>query len=229
MSFKSTLWEKRTLITRSPRFARLGSAGLEAVSWLARHNPLQRFSASVRNARYLNAGCGYKPRAGFLNLDYHWHPGIQLVWDMKRRLPIGAKSLKGIFSEHCLEHIPLAVIRGRVLPEFLRVLRTGATLRIIVPDAGLWCALYVQSLTNSAVGFPHPEWGLPLPMMHVNQCFRGFGHEYAYDFDTIRLLLDEAGFQAITRCDFHAGRDSTLFLDSPERRIGSLYVEAIAP
>jgi len=227
MSFKTYLWNKRTLVTRSPRFAPIGSAILNIFSWAMRHNPLQVLSPRLRNAHYLNVGCGKKAQSGFLNLDFIWQPGVHLVWDLKWRLPIPPNSLSGIYTEHCLEHISLRLLTRRVLPEFRRILAPGGTLRIIVPDAELYLKLYGDALAKPDVSFPYPEWDLPTPMMHVNECFRGFGHQYAYDFATFRIILEQAGFKDIERLDYRHGRDPKLLIDSEDRRVESLYLEAV--
>lgn len=226
MSYKSRLWEARTIITRSPRFAPLGNASLRLLSWILRHNPMQRYS-SVRKARYLNAGCGKKARPGFINLDYMWQPGVDLLWDLNWRLPFPDSSLKGIYTEHCIEHLPIKLVTGHILREFYRVLEPGGRLRLIVPDGGLYLKLYAESIANPAVVFPSVDpKGLVTPMMHVNQCFRDHGHLYAYDFDTLRHVLLLAEFRAIERCRFMQGDDAVLLLDSPERAAESLYIEA---
>jgi hypothetical protein len=64
-------------------------------------------------------------------------------------------------------------------------------------------------------------------MMHVNKCFRDFGHLFAYDFTTFEHFLRKAGFTTVTRQTFQKGADPHLLLDSPERAPESLYVEAI--
>src|SRR5437763_1803910 len=55
---------------------------------------------------YVNVGCGSNVALGFLNLDYEWKPGV-VCWDVRRGLPLADASVKGIFSEHCLEHLEL--------------------------------------------------------------------------------------------------------------------------
>lgn len=65
--------------------------------------------------------------------------------------------------------------------------------------------------------------------MAINRVFRNFGHQYAYDFETLQALLTEAGFINIIRCKFLEGLDARLLIDSEERAIESLYLEAITP
>jgi len=47
-----------------------------------------------------------------------------------------------------------------------------------------------------------------------------------YDFETLKLILQEAGFTAVERSAFGEGRLATS-LDSEDRRLETLYVEAV--
>jgi hypothetical protein len=61
-------------------------------------------------------------------------------------------------------------------------------------------------------------------MEHINHHFReGGAHRFAYDFRTLAKVLTNVGFQEIQR------RDSDPELDSVERKLGTLYVNASKP
>ena len=227
MNWKSRIWEQRIVITRSQNFAPVGRMASECMSLCMRHNPLQIYSSAMRNAKYLNAGCGRKPVQGYVNLDFIWQPGVNLVWDLRWRLPFSDSSLKGIYTEHCLEHLPLELVTNHVLPEFQRVLSQRGRLRLIVPDGELFLKLYSESRNGKGVTFPGSDDKSISAMMHVNRCFRNFGHLYAYDFETLRYFLLRAGFSCIEHRSYMNGGDSSLLLDSKERAPESLYIEAI--
>jgi predicted SAM-dependent methyltransferase len=227
MNWQSQIWNQRVLITRSRTLAPLGRFASSSLSWCMRHNPLQLSSPVIRNGKYLNAGCGRRPRSGFINLDYTWQPGVNLLWDLRWRLPFQENSLKGIYTEHCLEHLPLDLVTKHVLPEFQRVLLRKGRLRLIVPDGELFLKLYSESRNCKGVTFPCPDEKSATPMMHVNRCFRDFGHLYAYDFETIRYFLVRSGFPSVERRSYMDGGDPALLLDSEKRAPESLYVEAI--
>lgn len=177
---------------------------------------------------YLNVGCGPRTSPGFVHLDYGWHPGIDVCWDLTQPLPFDRSSMTGIFTEHCLEHISYDACL-QALREFKRILRSDGTVRIVVPDAELYLRAYVRLRDQGQDHFPHvqPIDGQWTAMREVNQVFRGHGHQFAYDFETLKVLLLEAGLREPQRRDFHQGRDPKLLIDSPERRAESLYVEAI--
>lgn len=221
------LWERRTLLTRSPILAPLTRFALRVISAVLRMNPFAGRIARSQGFAYANIGCGRKPRPGFVNLDYSWYPGVAVVKDITNSLPFDDDSLKGVFTEHCLEHIPFDLVRDRVLPEFFRVLAPGGVLRIVVPDAGLYLETYNALHQGRDARFPEIGADLETPMMYVNRCFRDFGHMFAYDFETMRLVAMRAGFKTVTRRAFRVGEVPELLIDSPERAEESLYLEAV--
>jgi predicted SAM-dependent methyltransferase len=154
---------------------------------------------------------------------------VDLVYDLSKTLPFKNNQLSGIFSEHCLEHLPFDLVVGQVMGEFHRILAPGGRLRIVVPDGGAYIQKYHDSLQGKQVEFPVPDPKMKTPMMYVNQCFRHHGHLYAYDAHTLIYFLNMAGFSHAVRESFNSGGDPNLLIDAPERASESLYVEAIKP
>jgi predicted SAM-dependent methyltransferase len=134
--------------------------------------------------------------------------------------------MAGIYTEHCLEHIPNQQC-GDVLEEFRRILKPGGVVRIVVPDGALYCDLYVRAAAGESIDFPYPEPG-KLPMFYVNRIMRDFGHQFIYDFPTLKEMLMAAGFAKVERVAFGKGRDTRLIADQESRSVESLYVEAVA-
>lgn len=205
------------------------------VASLIRNRGFQLGRARVRDGTHLDIGCGLNSHPGLINLDYLWHPGVDVCWDITRGLPFADASLRGVFSEHCLEHFPLPAARA-LLKEIRRVVTPDGTARIIVPDGELYLRTYVRQLEgDTSRAFPYqPEeqardlWS---PMVSVNRIFYQdreslFGHRTIYDFQLLDMLLREAGFTRITRRDFQTGVDAQLLVDTAARRVESLYVEA---
>lgn len=201
----------------------IGARGISNA--LLRKNPLQGISRRVRHLDYLNIGCNKKVFPHTINLDYSWFPGIDLTMDIRTRLPIVDHRLMGIYCEHVIEHIPFETVPF-CLSEWRRVLRPGGTIRIVVPDAELYLKTYCRIKAGEDVRFPYHEQR-KTPMMYVNEVFRSYGHNYAYDFETLARLLEEAQFTNITRCEHKSGRDKNLLLDSDDREVESLRVEAL--
>ncbi len=183
---------------------------------------------TIRRKGYLNLGCGPYPIEGFVNLDYHWQPGIDICWDLNQPLPLDDASVRGVFTEHCLEHIPFGACQN-ALRECRRGLLPGGTLRIVVPDAELYLDLYQRAKRGENVEFPYQTANEVTPLICVNRIFRNHGHLFAYDEQTLSGMLRDAGFVDVRRTGFREGRDPRLLVDREERAVESLYLEASAP
>lgn len=175
---------------------------------------------------YLNVGCGTYPLPGFFNIDYDFHPGVDLFWDIRRALPIADRSIGGVFTEHCLEHLSLDNARFAI-SEFRRVLIPGSVARIVVPDGEIYLRAYAESQPLPYASGDRAS-GLYSPIVSVNRIFRGSGHLFIYDFDMMAKVLTEAGFHDVTKERFQTGRDPMLLVDRQGRAVESLYVEAVA-
>lgn len=177
------------------------------------------------NKKYLDVGCAGNVHDNFVNLDYTWSPQIDICWDITKTLPFKERSFEGIYTEHCLEHITLAQCRF-VLKEFFRIAEENAVVRIVVPDGELYFDIYTRKKNGELIYMPYEE-GYISPMARVNGIFRNHGHKFIYDFYTLKNLLEEAGFQNITKRTYKIGSNPDLLLDSKEREMESLYCEAI--
>ena len=207
------------------------------VSKWQRNRRSQLTSSRVVGKEYLDLGCGPNTHPGFINLDYVWHPGIDLCWDVAEGISLPDASMKGVFSEHCLEHFSLPTVRF-LLAEIRRLLRPGGVVRIVVPDAGLYLDLYSRRRAGEATAdFPYEDAvrasGLTSPLASVNRVFyvdrdSPAGHRCMFDRDLLTELLGLAGFRDVRRERFGTGRDPRLLIDAEHRNVESLYIEASA-
>lgn len=199
---------------------------------LIRNRKFQIKRDKLDRLRYVNVGCGANITDKYLNLDYFWKPGIDLCWDVTKGIPCKENTIKGIFTEHCLEHISFSACKD-VIAEFFRILRPGGVVRIIVPDAELYIELYIASRGGKEVRFPNQGdyvfEDFFTPLMAVNRIFRDHEHLYAYDFETMSALLSRQGFIEIKKQSFRRGLESELLVDSEQRKDESLYLEARKP
>lgn len=213
--------------TRHPAIAPWTKRALKMLNACARINPFQTRSSRVRSLKYLNVGCGKKPISHMINLNYEWYPFIDLTWDITKPLPLPGSSLKGIYCEHVLEHLPFELI-PRILTDWRRVLMADGTLRILVPDAEIYLSTYSAFRRGEQVRFPYHDDD-HTPMMMVNRVFRNFEHLFAYDFETLAGMLSSCGFGNIQKMGHREGRDENLLVDSEERAEESLRVECRKP
>jgi len=94
------------------------------VGWILRNKFFQGKRPNQAQVAYLQIGCGPQVAPGFINLDYRWVPGVDVVWDLNVPLPFPAQRFQGIFAEHVLEHLDDDTLL-KVLKEALRILRPG--------------------------------------------------------------------------------------------------------
>jgi predicted SAM-dependent methyltransferase len=189
-----------------------------------------RTAKFIRLGTYLNLGCGPNIYPDFCNLDFRWHDGVNVCWDVTEGLPFEDERLGGIFSEHMLEHIGLDDALA-LLKECKRVLQLGGILRLIVPDGELCLAEYAKHLSGSSCYVPDEEHSKKngefiTPMVNVNKTFYCFDHMFTWDYETLRSALLRCGFSKVERRCFGEGSDSKLIQDTLARNCGSLYVEA---
>lgn len=196
------------------------------LSTITRGNRIFIKPGNIKNKSLLNVGCGPYSRPNFINLDYGWEPQIDICWDIsKKPYPLLDNSLEGIFTEHCLEHISFDSCLFN-LKEFYRLLKPGGTVRIIVPDGEIYCDLYNRRKAGPAIILPYGEKE-ETGMISINRIFRSHGHLFIYDYETFELQLKKAGFTKIQKTGFGKGNDERLLIDRLERKVESLYVEAV--
>ena len=171
----------------------------------------------------LHLGCADNYLPGWLNVDLA-RPGrkLDLRWDLRRPLPFSAASAQAIFAEHLLEHLTVSQAL-RVVQECRRLLDCGGLLRIGVPDLNR----YVRSYQGSDPLLAEVRPGRPTAALAFCEVFYLYGHRSMYDFDTLRILSLEAGFNEVHRSEFGGGRIEPC-PDTPARQPETLYVEAVA-
>lgn len=162
--------------------------------------------------------------------DVRWPP-IRLV-DIRKRFPLSSDSVQFIYCSHVLEHLERWEAL-HVLRECHRVLAAGGCVRIVVPDLRLICTTYLAGEgERPAQDACRTLWGHPkdiAPRGFVGRLARRFirPHEWGYDHAEMELLMREAGFADVRRCEFRQG--ATPDLDGVElegHQPYSLYVEA---
>lgn len=81
----------------------------------------------------LNWGCGPTARYGWINSDIDPWPGVQIVGDVLKGLPLADNSMDYIVSIHVLPEIAYNNLDA-TLSELCRVLKPGGVLRLGLPD-----------------------------------------------------------------------------------------------
>jgi len=171
----------------------------------------------------LHIGCGANLKPGWVNVD----SGADLSLDAREQLPFPDNSVTVIYSEHFFEHLSREDGQ-RFLLECARVLVPGGRLSIGVPDATLILRDYGDREKWQRTRDRYHPANCTTPMHSVNHFFRqGEEHKYAYDAETLVLIVREAGFSDAIVQPFGISIDPKMAPDSKERRTESLYVEGV--
>lgn len=170
-------------------------------NWM--HRLVYRFSGS-NNYYSLEDYCGILEGHSFL---YH---------DLSHSLPLHEKSVDFIYSSHFFEHL-FKDDAARLLKSCTRVLKPGGTIRISIPDLAYAVSLY--------------SIGRKTEMLDDFFFVEGKGsylarHKYMYDFDLLKLALEEAGFSNVIRCEFQKGNTPDVQKLDVYPEV-SLFVEAV--
>ncbi len=185
----------------------------------------------------VNVGTGPAGRPNWINVDAFLAEGVNCLWDCRYPLPLPDNCARGIFTEHFLEHLEYQTDAPAFLKECLRIMKPGGVIRIIVPDAAAFLRAYCASGWDEMIklrlsGEDRKDIGYGIcyqtKLQVVNFLFRQADeHKYAYDFETLRKLLEELGFTDVANCAFGESRMPELALDMEWRARESLYVEAV--
>ena len=186
----------------------------------------------------VNIGCGKTPIQGWVNLDVVSQTGV-FFWDCRSGLPFSDGAVAAIYAEHFFEHLDLESEARPFLGDCLRCLQPGGVLRLVVPDAGAYVRAYsgpwepladMRPLDRTADGWRDGWLGqvYQTRMQFINTVFRqGYEHKYAYDAETLVLIMRQAGFSDVIVQQFGRSVDPKMAPDSDARRKESLYVEGI--
>lgn len=229
----SRLWHEQVI----PKYAYASLQNELSLALLGTKSP--RAIAQYKNAKDLlvNIGAGPQGKPGWINVDLYNAPGINCLYDCRQSLPFPNNSVKGIFTEHFFEHIDYVEEVPYFLSECHRVLIPGGIIRIIVPDAEKYLNGYckagwenlskIRPLDPEHTDF-YFEFKYNTKLELINFVFRqNYEHKYAYDYETLELMLSKSGFSKVQRQEFGKSLMDELCLDQQIRASESLYVEAV--
>ena len=180
----------------------------------------------------LNIGSGGRGLPDWVNVELRRHRDTTLCLDIRRALPLANGSVRRILAEHVIEHVDFRSDLPAMLVEFYRVLEPGGRLRIVVPDGERFLMAYASRDAAMWRELGWDESHLPedifTPMHVVNHIFhQGGEHLFAYDFETLALVLRKAGFSMVKRQTFRISDDPELAIDQENHAPYSLYVEGM--
>jgi predicted SAM-dependent methyltransferase len=165
----------------------------------ARRERRQRASrpAARHRVEKLHVGSGPLVRAGWTNVDLDAHPGVEFVLDVRGGLPF--EDVSYVYAEHFIEH--LTHDEGlRFLRECRAALRNDGAIRLSTPNLEwVWATQYHR-----------PSDDAVRDCFAINKSFRGWGHQFLYNVETMTATLHDAGFADVTECRYGESGDPVL-------------------
>jgi predicted SAM-dependent methyltransferase len=149
--------------------------------------------AALRRYDRLHLGAGARQIPGWANLDIAGRGN--LIWDLRKPLPLEAGQIRFVYSEHFIEHITRADAL-LLLKHARHVLAADGVIRISTPNLATVVDYYRR---GELMAMQHGNWFPKTPCQMVNESLRLWGHTFVYDEPELRSLLSEAGFCAIAR------------------------------
>lgn len=199
----------------------------------------------------LNLGCGHHILPGWINVDYalgarfakfpffywinHKLKFFEFQWDrhifihdLRMPFPWEDHSIDIIYSSHTLEHFSKE--DGMFfLKECYRVLKTGGTVRIVVPDLNILITRYIRGelradnfIDGLVIRDDSPNDG------YVKRTFAPlfrFPHKCLYDMEMLLEKMKYIGFDASGREPFESSISDIMTIETQERTKGVVIVE----
>jgi predicted SAM-dependent methyltransferase len=170
----------------------------------------------------LHLGCGQRIIPGFVHVDLADLPHVDYRHDVRRLPMFGDGTVELIYASHVLEYFDRVEVCA-VLAEWRRVLAPGGTLRVAVPDVEALGTVYRDTHDLSLILGPlYGRWPVDSSGDAV------LYHRTAYDFSSLRAVLESAGFSGVRRFDWrdteHAAVDdySQAYLPHLDKQHGTL-------
>lgn len=159
------------------------------------HNKLRKL-----NPKKINLGCGLICYPDYINIDMRELDGVDIVAKVDN-LPFDKNSIDEIYNAHLIEHFSQYQFEKNILPYWYNLLKTGGTLKIIFPDIENMMKQYFDKKIN---------WHTLREVTYGSQDYEGNYHYNMFTFDSLRFLLEKAGFKEVKLIDQARKNDQCL-------------------
>lgn len=151
--------------------------------------------------RKLHVGCGPQLLRGWINVDNQPYDGIDAVLDVRDGIPY--ENLDFIFAEHFIEHLAFDDAQ-RFLRDCRRALAPSGVLRLSTPNLDwVWITQYhLGQWQHASEAVRDCFW--------MNKAFRGWGHQFLYNAQTLTECLRNAGFATVEPTQYGQSRHEEL-------------------
>lgn len=175
---------------------------------------------STADVPRLHLGCGTRVLDGWLNSDFSPRSANAIRVDATKPFPFDDSTFEYVYSEHMIEHLARRDTE-RLLGEINRVLKPGGRVRVSTPDLDRLIALfrpadqhttderrYIELIATHSVTDIDPAAATAVHVLNNNM--RDWGHQFLFDFDTLRDAMVAAGLTSIERFELQQSDDPML-------------------
>jgi predicted SAM-dependent methyltransferase len=151
-----------------------------------------------------------------------------IVWDLRNGLPVPDQSCRLIYSEHVLEHLPVAD-GVKLLRDCRRALIPGGVVRIAMPSLDVLLEKSVNGNWRDQdwLKWPGHEFIQSRAEM-LNISFRSWDHQWLYDREELHRRLTESGFTIIRDVGWGESEEPDL-CNRETRKDSMLICEGVIP
>lgn len=182
----------------------------------------------------LNVGSYSNHLDGWIDIDLNRDPeGRCFRMDATKPWPFGAGCAEAVNSEHFIEHLTPEDARLYLREAFV-ALRPGGVIRTSTPSLGGLTEMYTEGDPSTLDAHRAHGYEAATHGAMFNNYFYLWGHSQIYDLETLRGLLEEAGFEQVEEQGFGQSRHELLRgIDrhdaGPALARATLYVDAVKP
>lgn len=163
-------------------------------------NNLKKYSKKYNK---IHLGCGHNILDGWLNTDLF--PSYENVYhvDALKTLNFNENQFDFCFNEHMIEHIEINEA-DILINEIYKILKPGGVLRLSTPNFDFLVKIYQNTI--GGIGNEYIKWSKEnfCPQHYqeeaiyvVNNFVRDWGHKFIHNYNSIKRLLENAGFTKI--------------------------------
>ena len=171
-------------------------SGVEQQAARRAHNPKAVGSNPTSATLKLDICTHTRYKKDFLTVDGTSGPNVDIVADIRGRLPFEDNNIEEIFSCATVEHLTL-IQAQRLFKEFYRILQRGGQLTVAVPDFNRICRAYIEGTLTTSLFNQYLYGQLSDSSFIEFDC-----HKSIYDYNSLLDMLRTAGFIDIHEVEY---------------------------
>ena len=134
----------------------------------------------------VNLGCGKDIKKGYINIDFENLPGVDIIHDLNKNIPLDDNTVDELYTSHFLEHIDNLY---NIMDEIHRVCKHGSKVIIKVPHFTVNTYEFhlrnfrYNSLENYDINSDKTEFGKGRPQFKILKrklCFGGIYKPFGF-------------------------------------------------